>query len=551
MSQAFDIMSRAVESGCSSSCKALLTPQVRKGAPRASGGGPRSRSVSGSSSSCSPRERGWSGRGRHRRRRLAVLPARAGVVRQRKSTSRSTPSAPRASGGGPPTRLHSAREYTCSPRERGWSGPEPVAAPSGPVLPARAGVVRRWGGSRCTSGCAPRASGGGPYRWTLTCTPSSCSPRERGWSGHHAHGRRGHHVLPARAGVVRGWCSGRLPGRSAPRASGGGPPAHSPPGVDYACSPRERGWSAHRADRVLLELVLPARAGVVPHRAFRSSAPLRAPRASGGGPPGQSVTGAIILCSPRERGWSDRRSRNPRYREVLPARAGVVRRWSPGGPTTGRAPRASGGGPQCADRSRTAPACSPRERGWSVPDSDVAGCRAVLPARAGVVRGGRGRGCSYERAPRASGGGPRRGWPPGATPTCSPRERGWTGVSAVLGPLLLVLPARAGVDRVRAAHRGRRRRAPRASGGGPAVRGAAGSSGRCSPRERGWTADPGTEPGTGQVLPARAGVDRFRRDNLLALVGAPRASGGGPRSTGESRSLPACSPRERGWVVAN
>ena len=75
------------------------------------------------------------------------------------------------------------------------------------------------------------------------------------------------------------------------------------------CSPRERGWSHRHSGLQDLEQVLPARAGMVPCRFADCAHRGCAPRASEDGPSGVLKILSILACSPRERGWSPRARR--------------------------------------------------------------------------------------------------------------------------------------------------------------------------------------------------------------------------------------------------
>ncbi len=132
------------------------------GGPRASGGGPSHSHTSENSKPWSPRQRGWSANRRLGTTGETVVPARAGVVRHRVRIARTSASGPRASGGGPRRTRVLGRRAWWSPRERGWSAGRQLAAPSGSVVPARAGVVRRGRRQGPSSRRGPRASGGGP-----------------------------------------------------------------------------------------------------------------------------------------------------------------------------------------------------------------------------------------------------------------------------------------------------------------------------------------------------------------------------------------------------
>ena len=339
-------------------------------------------------------------------------------------------------------------------------------------------------------------------------SPPLFSPRERGWSEAPSATAANQAVLPARAGVVRGrWFSSRAPIRS-PRASGGGPPDPYVRAARGRFSPRERGWSGHDPRAVGPDDVLPARAGVVRRHVTWTGRGCGSPRASGGGPRGDQPQGRDGPFSPRERGWSRLGRPAGAKLVVLPARAGVVR--APGRSTWGRrgSPRASGGGPLSVSTRPPAPWFSPRERGWSVQHRGVVPDESVLPARAGVVRPSGHRRGPGGRSPRASGGGPLLKPSGQALMKFSPRERGWSECPRRLRRPAVVLPARAGVVRTRPRTAATAWSSPRASGGGPLAPIACGSAPPFSPRERGWSDACLPRLQAPLVLPARAGVVR-------------------------------------------
>jgi len=518
-------------------------------APRAGGGGPLSAAKLAERMTCSPRRRGWSAHRAHSSRRGRVLPAQAGVVRCSPIVGGWSARAPRAGGGGPAAAAAFLPVLTCSPRRRGWSAGRSSPPRTAHVLPAQAGVVRPSPASKPGSRGAPRAGGGGPVRSTGSTRSAWCSPRRRGWSGIPLLTVGADSVLPAQAGVVR-----RRPPRApsrpgAPRAGGGGPDPSSSAHPSRWCSPRRRGWSGTDPMSTDDDFVLPAQAGVVRHGLLTHQDRARAPRAGGGGPHSRRPVRRRPLCSPRRRGWSDRRRAGDGHHRVLPAQAGVVRATATLPYGRVGAPRAGGGGPSLVITSSRRSVCSPRRRGWSVGRTDRGYRPGVLPAQAGVVRRRRAARHPRRRAPRAGGGGPRDAAPEETPPLCSPRRRGWSGVSDIRPAVPLVLPAQAGVVRGR---RDRRRdpvRAPRAGGGGPRAPGLCESSPECSPRRRGWSVDADRAGTAGLVLPAQAGVVRTRTSTANRRDRAPRAGGGGPWEADASWLAVPCSPRRRGWSV--
>ncbi len=241
-----------------------------------------------------------------------------------------------------------AGQEGCSPRERRWSDlRERRGVPQG-VLSARAEVVRvsRWGRSRTPS--ALRASGGGPCCQVSSGGMDSCSPRERRWSDPEMVLTRAAVVLSARAEVVRPRAASHRCSGGALRASGGGPRTATHRPALRRCSPRERRWSASRCPTALPPGVLSARAEVVRRSAPGAWWPSSALRASGGGPPESEISIALATCSPRERRWSRLGLGLGGQLGVLSARAEVVRTMTLPRPSDTGALRASGGGPQVA-----------------------------------------------------------------------------------------------------------------------------------------------------------------------------------------------------------
>ena len=322
--------------------------------------------------SWSPRERGCSGRRASSRDRQAVVPARAGVFRTcRRSTRQCGARAPRASGGGPSAATANRSPSRCSPRERGCSDPSGPA--SGPRRAPRAsGVFRVTAGEGHRACRAPRASGGVPTR-TSAARAALVRP-----------------VLPARAGVFRSPLRRAAPRRRAPRASGGVPLSDDDLAQCDGCSPRERGCSVRAlgppASADWRASCSPRERGCSDAAAFRTAVPPRAPRASGGVPGIAHAVQPRRLCSPRERGCSAAEPGRAAGDLVLPARAGVFRSPRRRSAPTRRAPRASGGVPTRIRSALHHQQWSPRERGCSAPGRVLAGLLRCSPRERGCQR---------------------------------------------------------------------------------------------------------------------------------------------------------------------
>ena len=172
----------------------------------------------------------------------------------------------------------------------------------------------------------------------------------------------------------------------------------------------------------------------------------------------------------------------------------------------------------------------------------------VVPARAGVDLARFLISRSSARGPRASGGGPFANGRVQQMIVWSPRERGWTDFERTYSYSGNVVPARAGVDHVQAHLTRARICGPRASGGGPAAYPTTPTIPAWSPRERGWTQRADLLGAVAKVVPARAGVDPWVVCVGRRRISGPRASGGGPGSAGTPAYESLWSPRERGWT---
>ncbi len=441
----------------------------RRSGPRASGGVPAQGAAGGLLLGWSPRERGCSGAPMPELSTARVVPARAGVFRATSRAPIRASRGPRASGGVPMREPSWDDAEVWSPRERGCSAPDRPESPPCTVVPARAGVFRNRRSGRGCGRCGPRASGGVPVELLRLFFWTSWSPRERGCSARIAVAHTFALVVPARAGVFRHADSPRAWCRCGPRASGGVPlvvRAAQPLGL---WSPRERGCSGGQASTVAAAPVVPARAGVfrsrTPAQTFRSGGP----RASGGVPVSADASQPGQEWSPRERGCSELSGFDVCVGIVVPARAGVFRPRSSGGIRPVSGPRASGGVPAYIAGLPGNNRWSPRERGCSAHPCTRHHPLRVVPARAGVFRRSRSARAAWAGGPRASGGVPEPTAPSLREDPWSPRERGCSGGGHAVGGARVV-PARAWVFRKPPMTALPGQRGPRASGGGPLTR---------------------------------------------------------------------------------
>jgi len=314
-------------------------------------------------------------------------------------------------------------------------------------------------------------------------------------------------------------------------------------------SPRTRGCSPLRAGRGGREWVVPAHAGVFRALPRRRPSRSRRPRARGGVPSGTGASTGREVSSPRTRGCSHPRRAHGDGVDVVPAHAGVFRST----PTSRRPgwgrPRARGGVPRLSADASSGGRSSPRTRGCSGHPVRIGDLRPVVPAHAGVFPTSPCRRAHRLRRPRARGGVPYPATSGRQSRPSSPRTRGCSRAAPSPAPPPCRRPrARGGVPRgmrrngsaskssprtrgvFQGARRpgGRRRGRPRARGGVPITWHLDGSTAESSPRTRGCSARCRRRAAGRGVVPAHAGVFRWRTPSRTPVCCRPRARGGVP-----------------------
>ena len=171
-----------------------------------------------------------------------------------------------------------------SPRTRGWTRSEPRAGREGTVVPAYAGVDLQPPGSYMSRSGGPRVRGGGPGVEYVQARPNEWSPRTRGWTTTTSYSDEVTVVVPAYAGVDRRWNAAKPPSSGGPRVRGGGPPPSGGPTARRPWSPRTRGWTLLTNASFTPILVVPAYAGVDLESAPICQSRWCGPRVRGGGP---------------------------------------------------------------------------------------------------------------------------------------------------------------------------------------------------------------------------------------------------------------------------
>ena len=292
--------------------------------------------------------------------------------------------------------------------------------------------------------------------------------------------------------------------------------------------------------------VVPASAGVFP----QGDSPVRGvgsrPRQRGGVPAMAKLAPTARESSPPARGCSDRALALDPARHVVPASAGVFpRRVEQEARQRGR-PRQRGGVPDARRSSHDRPWSSPPARGCSALFAAVASASVVVPASAGVFLLATYVPEIIERRPRQRGGVPQNPSRVRVRVRSSPPARGCSSRRSSPGSCRRVVPASAGVFLVSRMSRGFKVRRPRQRGGVPARDTADDPTGWSSPPARGCSYLRLNVPGVDTVVPASAGVFRWRGWCQRRGGGRPRQRGGVPGATGVVPLVFQSSPPARG-----
>ncbi|ALC04816.1 hypothetical protein CDES_01745 [Corynebacterium deserti GIMN1.010] len=149
---------------------------------------------------------------------------------------------------------------------------------------------------------------------------------------------------------------------------------------------------------------------------------------------------------------------------------------------------------------------SPLRRGWSLSPPHHSAARLVLPAQAGMVRLTGLLKIGRTRSPRSGGDGPSDVGHEHPISEFSPLRRGWSHATGLHRPRRAVLPAQAGMVRVKGMQVQRSLSSPRSGGDGPSLARVFAFRRKFSPLRRGWSLHSPQIPGTHPVLPAQAGM---------------------------------------------
>ena len=198
------------------------------------------------------------------------------------------------------------------------------------------------------------------------------------------------------------------------------------------------------------------------------SAGSNSPRIRGDGPCHSSGFWSPMGFSPYSRGWSAKRRRQNRLKNILPVFAGMVPDF-------------------CALFFRPAVEFSPYSRGWSLPSGYTFRLPQILPVFAGMVPAPAIALSPSFDSPRIRGDGPRIA--PKLNRECgfSPYSRGWSDVTAHLLAACAILPVFAGMVRVKDCSKLALSNSPRIRGDGPRARSSSTLPRKFSPYSRGWS----------------------------------------------------------------
>ena len=297
-------------------------------------------------------------------------------------------------------------------------------------------------------------------------------------------------------------------------------------------SPHTRGSSVEVGVVLAWHRVVPAHAGVIPAPAGHRAASSRRPRTRGGHPPLIKRIPAGFGSSPHTRGSSGHAVGLVGPGRVVPAHAGVILHRGQPCPVPGRRPRTRGGHPRRNSPFASCRMSSPHTRGSSACCLTAGPRRRVVPAHAGVIPRARCCAAACSCRPRTRGGHPTPWVDFAPGDRSSPHTRGSSGVLHQRFAPASVVPAHAGVILAAGRTVSPWRCRPRTRGGHPAVpEGYAGRI-RSSPHTRGSSLPHQRGGGVGQVVPAHAGVIRLRPRLRVPAERRPRTRGGHPQRLG-------------------
>ena len=253
------------------------------------------------------------------------------------------------------------------------------------IIPARAGFTRGGDVRLRARSDHPRSRGVYPRAAPSAAPPSGSSPLARGLLISDPLGAVENRIIPARAGFTRPLHAGARRRPDHPRSRGVygsfGLPACEPVGS----SPLARGLHLPCHADVLLERIIPARAGFTRTSKWNGESSSDHPRSRGvysrcppsrGTPPGSS---------PLARGLHDGKTNYMHFRGIIPARAGFTQHHRLRPPPRRDHPRSRGVYRRTRVTCRRDTGSSPLARGLPRPPRAARPPRRIIPARAGFT----------------------------------------------------------------------------------------------------------------------------------------------------------------------
>ena len=229
---------------------------------------------------------------------------------------------PRACGENRPVRVEKSGGAGSSPRVRGKRGAGVADRPRERIIPARAGKTSATASTGGSPPDHPRACGeNATAAWTGVQAAGS-SPRVRGKQAPCGSGEHPPRIIPARAGKTKTSRSCRSPAWDHPRACGENTSRISRMSAPAGSSPRVRGKQARERNPVLLDGIIPARAGKTARRVPPRPRRPDHPRACGENAHYRRPQGRSRGSSPRVRGKHGSSPPSSSARGIIPARAG-------------------------------------------------------------------------------------------------------------------------------------------------------------------------------------------------------------------------------------
>ena len=171
--------------------------------PRIRGDGPSLVELIKGALEFSPYSRGWSGRRLMYPSPAPILPVFAGMVPEPPIFDFMDENSPRIRGDGPNRSNLDSSGRGFSPYSRGWSLTLKTTEWDGLILPVFAGMVPRRRSATPGKPYFPRIRGDGPTSCPTQPPTTVLSPYSRGWSSITPTKRRGDHIFPVFAGMVR------------------------------------------------------------------------------------------------------------------------------------------------------------------------------------------------------------------------------------------------------------------------------------------------------------------------------------------------------------